>query len=150
MFSYFIAVLSSDDFELVENSEEEENVETGSKEEVDEGEEVTLQEKKNSEDQSDEKEDSSGDSSKGKDQAKESDGKEEKKGEEESESKEITNENDLGFHIKSYEEILREKALRKMLERRQQLQSANGTDNTMKSDDVDDKNLNKTKEDGKM
>ena len=154
-------MLSSDDFELVADSEEEDDSTkndpedfmddkgkdvTGSKEEgngnkpeeenVDKAEsdvvmkEESLQsgEKEGKVDGNGEKKNSNG-------------GIKEKKKSIDEELKELTEkEGDgagLGFHIKTYEEILREKALRKMLERRQQLQKekeATGTAELEKAD----------------
>ena len=117
-------ILSSDDFELVENSDDEENAENSAKEAGREGQEdVASMEKKSDEEQKDEKDGIDGNAVKSEDAAKMSGSSNDEKDVLKSEKTETSNDKDLGFHIKSYEEILREKALRKMLERRQQLQA---------------------------
>ena len=158
---YHIVVLSSDDFELVADSGEEDDStkndpedfkddkekdvtgskeeENGNKPEAEKGDkdesDVVMKEESLHGDEKERKVDGNG-------EKKNSNGgiKEKKKSVDE-ELKELTEkEGDgagLGFHIKTYEEILREKALRKMLERRQQLQKekeATGTAERQKAD----------------
>ena len=109
----------------------EENAEASAKEAGGEGEEDAASTGKNSD--GGEKEDVEGnveDAVKSEDVAKASASSVDQQVGKKNEKTEGSNEKDLGFHIKTYEEILREKALRKMLERRQQLQINKDSDDT--------------------
>ena len=144
--------MSSDDFELVEDSDEKEDAEVARKETVAEGEEDAASKGRIDEEQ--DGGDSLENGEKNKDAAKTNLGSSDEKGEKKDEKVEHSTDKDLGFHIKSYEEILREKALRKMLERRQQLQPTKDSNDTShsvqrKPDENEVGQLTDSKEEGK-
>lgn len=163
---YLILVLSSDDFELVADSGEEDNSNkndlkdfkddkekdvAGSKEEDSvskaeeqkgdklEGDVVMMEENSQGNEKEGKLNDNGEKNSNG--------GNKEKKKTIDEELKELTEkEGDgagLGFRIKTYEEILREKALRKMLERRQQLQKEKEVAGTAEPEKADTKEVAK-------
>lgn len=163
---YLILVLSSDDFELVADSGEEDNSNkndlkdfkddkekdvAGSKEEDSvskaeeqkgdklEGDVVMMEENSQGNEKEGKLNDNGEKNSNG--------GNKEKKKTIDEELKELTEkEGDgagLGFRIKTYEEILREKALRKMLERRQQLQKEKEVAGTAEPEKADTKEVGK-------
>lgn len=115
-----LGVVSSDDFELVEDSDEKEDAEVARKETVAEGEEDAASKGRINEEE--EEGDTLENGEKNEDATKTNVSSSDEIGGKKDEMVEQSADKDLGFHIKSYEEILREKALRKMLERRQQLQ----------------------------
>lgn len=152
--------LSSDDFELVENSEEEEGKSTGEagKEKDAHKEDESVSETKEKEDHDGKGSVNSGEDSTKKDdeaiiESTEGNDELDKDTEKEVSSGTKSEPGDgfgnksFGFHIKTYEEILREKALRKMLEKRQHLQKKNGTECFSESERVKSEDA-KSKEDG--